>query len=259
MSADTPPLDDRRAVIKAFFVAERGYWRPWVDTMLEAAPGFVEQYARYAGHPARTGPLSPRMVELVYVALDASSSHLFEPGLHTHLKKAFEVGASVADVLDVLQLVALQGAAHVGLATNIVADVAAAHGHRPPQPQTGARTDAQTATLGARIQQLAPSHALALEGLALWDPAYVAVLLDFVEKGGASGGLSPLERTLVQLALHACFTAFNPAAVRQLAQVALEQGAQTTELLQVVQLGAHLSVHGTALGAQVLRQVLPAT
>lgn len=253
MSADTPPPDDRRSAIKAFFVAERGYWRPWVDTMLDAAPGFVEQYARYAGHPARTGPLSPRMVELVYVALDASSSHLFEPGLHTHLKKAFEVGVSVADVLDVLQLVALQGASHVGLATNIVAEVAAAHGHRPPQTQAGALTDA----LRARIQQLAPSHALALEGLALWDPAYVAVLLDFVENGGASGGLSPLERTLVQLALHACFTAFNPTAVRQLAQVALDQGAHTAELLQVVQLGAHLSVHGTALGAQVLRQVLP--
>ena len=107
---DTPPLDDREAV-KAYFIAERGYWRPWTDTMLQAAPGFVAQYARYAGHPARTGPLSPRMVELIYVGLDASSSHLFESGLLTHMRRALEVGATQRDIIDVLHLVAVQGVA----------------------------------------------------------------------------------------------------------------------------------------------------
>ena len=61
-----------RAQIKDFFIAQRGYWRPWTETMLHACPGFVQHYARYAGYPARTGPLTERMVELIYVALDAS-------------------------------------------------------------------------------------------------------------------------------------------------------------------------------------------
>jgi len=65
----------------------------------------------------------------------------------------------------------------------------------------------------------------------------------------------PGERSLVQLALHACFTAFNPDAIRRIVPVALSQGVAPGELLQAIQLGSHLAVHGTALGANVFRQV----
>lgn len=74
MSTPDGENDSARAQIREFFIAERGYWRPWTETMLQVCPGFVQQYARYAGHPARTGPLTQRMVELIYVALDTSSS-----------------------------------------------------------------------------------------------------------------------------------------------------------------------------------------
>ncbi|MGE8619456.1 MAG: carboxymuconolactone decarboxylase family protein, partial [Achromobacter spanius] len=67
--------------IKSRFIAARGYWRPWTETMLRANPAFLSYYADYAGYPARTGPLTPRMVELVYVALDASATHLYAAGL----------------------------------------------------------------------------------------------------------------------------------------------------------------------------------
>ena len=58
MSAPASTGQADRERIKELFIAERGYWRPWTETMLQACPGFVEQYARYAGYPARTGPLS---------------------------------------------------------------------------------------------------------------------------------------------------------------------------------------------------------
>jgi alkylhydroperoxidase/carboxymuconolactone decarboxylase family protein YurZ len=81
------------------------------------------------------------------------------------------------------------------------------------------------------------------------------VLLDFVEQGRPGVGLTPAERSLVQLALHACFTAFNPGAIRQIVGTALAQGLTAAELLQAIQLGVHLAVHGTALGANVFRQM----
>ena len=109
MSPPNTPADPDREAIKAAFLRERGYWRPWVETLLRERPRFVQAYADYAGHPARTGPLSVRMVELLYVALDASGSHLFEAGLRTHMVKALEAGATQADLFDVLHLVAAQG------------------------------------------------------------------------------------------------------------------------------------------------------
>lgn len=239
-----PALDDRKAAIKAEFIAERGYWRPWTDTMLQVCPEFVAQYARYAGYPARNGPLSPRLVELIYIGLDASASHLFESGLNTHMKRALEMGASTADVFDVLHLVALQGIAQVGQAADILAECV---GRAPGATQNTARQ--------ARMDRLGPSHALQLAALARLDPGYVDMLLDFVELGHPPQGLSPAERSLVLVAMHACFTAFNPGAVRQLITIALSQGVDEAALLQAIQLGAHLSVHGAALGADVFRSL----
>jgi len=236
--------DPERARIKAYFMAERGYWRPWTETMLDACPGFVQHYARYAGHPARSGPLSERMVELIYVALDTSSSHLFEAGLQTHMKRALEVGASRADIFDVLHLVAVQGIARVGQAADILGEFIDLGG-----------VPAIDEKLQVRIDRLGAPHALALRGVARLDPGYAEVLLDFVEQGGPGTGLSLAERSLVQLALHACFTAFDPDAIRRIVPTALSQGLAAAELLQAIQLGAHLAVHGTALGANVYRQV----
>ena len=232
------------ARIKAFFVTERGYWRPWTETMLQAYPGFVEQYARYAGYPARTGPLTPRMVELIYVALDSSSSHLFESGLQTHMKRALEVGVTQADIIDVLHLVVVQGAVNVCQAVDILAEFTG-----PDEPA------AIDEDLQARIESLGPAHALSLAAVARMDPGYASVLLDFVESGRPGTGLAPRERSLIQLALHACFTAFNPDATRQIVATALSQGATPAELLQAIQLGSHLAVHGAALGANVFRQI----
>ena len=244
MSRPEDLTDAARAQIKDYFIAQRGYWRPWTETMLRVSPGFVQQYARYAGHPARTGPLSERMVELIYVALDASSSHLFESGLHTHMKRALEVGATEADIFDVLHLVAVQGVASVGQAADILAELIG-----------GAEGPALDEQLQARIDRLGPAHALRLASLARLDPGYAQVLLDFIEQGRPAAGLSDAERSLVQLALHACFTAFNPVAVRQIVATALSQGLRSAELLQAIQLGAHLAVHGTALGAKVFQEI----
>lgn len=232
--------------IKTFFIQQRGYWRPWADTMLSASPRFLHQYARYAGYPARTGPLSERMVELIYVALDASSTHLFESGLHTHMRRALEVGATQAEIFGVLHLVAVQGIAAVGQAANIVDELAG------PDDAEGSELDE---ALRERIARLGAAYAVPLDALARLDPAYVTVLLDFIEHGQPDKGLSPKEQSLIQTALHACFTGHNPTALRQTVASALTHGATKAELLQAVQLGAHLAVHGTALGATIYRQI----
>lgn len=232
----TPPnttADPDREAIKAAFLRERGYWRPWVETLLRERPRFVQAYADYAGHPARTGPLSVRMVELLYVALDASGSHLFEAGLRTHMVKALEAGATQADLFDVLHLVAAQGLEAVVEAAAILAEEAGA------VPRSSA--------------DLAADDPLTL--LARLDPAFAAVVRDFLDVDAlrdAGPGLTPAEQCLVRIALNACFTAHHPPALRRHIRQGLTLGLTTAEMLQAIQLGAHLAVHGTALGAQVV-------
>jgi alkylhydroperoxidase/carboxymuconolactone decarboxylase family protein YurZ len=225
--------------IKARFIAARGYWRPWTDAMLRANPGFIAHYAAYAGHPASTGPLTPRMVELIYVALDASATHLYEAGLATHLRMAREAGATDADVFDVLHLVTLQGLSAVLQAADLLYEAA-------PLPAL----DGQHPLRG-RIAALWPEQAPSLLRLAAQDAGYVAVLLDFLEGGSPAGGLATTERLLVRIALHACFTQGDMATTRALIGEGLAQGLSRRDILQAIQLGAHLAVHGAALGATV--------
>ena len=228
----TPAEMDRDA-IKAEFQRERGYWRPWNETLLREQPDFLLAYARYAGHPSRTGPLSTRMVELIYVALDASSSHLFESGLRIHMQKAIDVGASHQDIFDVLHLVAEQGLACVLESIHLLAE------------ETG----------GVTNQHHPNTAEHAWDWLSRHDPLYAELTRAFCQNNYSNEGLALSERCLVQIALHACFTAFNPVALRSCIRQGIEHGLTTAQMLQAIQLGAHLSVHGTALGTQVFESV----
>lgn len=240
MTQPRPELDR----IRERFIEARGYWRPWCETLLQGNPDFVEHYARYAAHPARTGPLSLRMVELVYVALDASSSHLYEAGLRTHMTRALEAGASEADLFDVLHLVTVQGVSRVAQAAEVLARAA------PADASLTLNEDTRH-----RLESTRQRHGLSLEALAMLDPAYTKVLLDWLEGGFTGSGLTSGEQLLVQLALQACFTAFDAEAVRHLVSQGLAQGLTIPQMLQVIQMGAHLAVHGTALGASVYEQL----
>lgn len=238
-------LTPEQREIKEYFIAERGYWRPWTETILRINPQFLKRYASYAGYPARSGPLSKRMIELIYIALDASSTHLYENGLRTHLQLAHEAGATPADVLDVLHLVSSQGLESVYSAVEILAEEAGI-ALAPKVP----------ADLRARADRIFPTDSRFVAVLAQLDPGYLQVLVDFLEYGDPIDGLSPSERLLVEIALNSCFTGYNDKSLRRLIRIALDAGIDHAEILQAIQLGAHLSVHGTALGATLLDQFL---
>ncbi len=259
----TPDHDIDREAIKAHFIAERGYWRPWTEALLRDNPRFLERYASYAGHPARVGPLSEKMVELIYVALDASSTHLYGSGLRTHMEKALAVGARPQEIFDVLHLVAAQGIDSVCQAVEILAQESAAlktdataMAAASERAALATGEPALPAALQARIERLRLRASPAALGLlARQDPGYLPVLLDFLEQGRPDDGLSAAERCLIEVALRACFTGFDPVALRQCIRRALHGGCAVGEVLQAIQLGAHLSVHGAALGAGVFAEL----
>lgn len=95
--------------LKAGFIEKRGYWAPVWEEVLGRSPEFFKTYLRFSSHPWTAGVLSPKVKELVYIAIDVSATHLYEPGLRFHIQNAMKYGATVPEILEVYQLVSTLG------------------------------------------------------------------------------------------------------------------------------------------------------
>lgn len=102
-------LGRRQDELKKRFEEERGYWSSVWEKLLILDTDYFAAYLELSTIPWRNGPLDPKVKELIYIAVDASSTHLFEPGLRLHLKQALAYGASSQEILEVLELVSIIG------------------------------------------------------------------------------------------------------------------------------------------------------
>lgn len=102
-------LDEAQQAIKEDFVAKRGYWSPLWDGLLRMAPDFFQAYLEFSAVPWRHGHLTPVEKELVYIAVNASTTHLYLPGLRQHMRNALAHGASPDEIVAVLRLVSTLG------------------------------------------------------------------------------------------------------------------------------------------------------
>ena len=106
---DDAGLDARRTELKESFVENRGYWAPFLDGLLQLSPDFFEAYLKFSSMPWRSGPLPPKVKEFVYIAIDASTTHLYAPGLRQHIKNAIGHGATKEELMEVLEVVSALG------------------------------------------------------------------------------------------------------------------------------------------------------
>lgn len=240
--------------LKAEYIRARGYWTDWTEGMLRFSPGFLELYARYGGYPAAHGPLTPMLCELVYVALDASSTHLFESGLALHMRTAVQHGATPAQVMEVLAMATEQGLGGTRLGAEILAEELAASGHAPAA-LTAPLSPEQGALKAAWQQRFSdwPAHC---ETLLRLDPGYFALVLELSAFAEPTDRLTAPDRALIRLVLDACFTGLNPAALREGIRRALAEGVAWQAILQVLQMTAHLGVHACALGVPTLTAIV---
>jgi len=103
---ELPPveMDARQLELKDSFTRTRGYWNPFWEQALRLDPALFEAYFAYSSVPWNHGVLEPKVKEFIYVAIDASTTHMFDDGTRGHMANAFEHGATVDEILEVLEL-----------------------------------------------------------------------------------------------------------------------------------------------------------
>ena len=117
MSATETPISDR--------LRASGDWNPGWDKLAALDAAWVEKFLDAGTHPMRKGVLDPLTIEFIAIAVDASCTHMYAPGVRRHIRKALELGATREQIMAVLQCVAVLGIHSVALGAPLLIEEAA--------------------------------------------------------------------------------------------------------------------------------------
>ncbi|MCC7425447.1 MAG: carboxymuconolactone decarboxylase family protein [Alphaproteobacteria bacterium] len=155
-------FDARQEAIKARFIAERGYWADFWEQTLRLAPEWLAVYGELSAVPWREGHLSPKLKEFLYIAIDAATTHCYEPGLRVHYRNAIKYGATAEEIVAVLALISQMGIQSALAGMPVLAEELARRG-RGTKAKAGraGRTPAGKAAAKARPKPRARSNSRA--------------------------------------------------------------------------------------------------
>jgi len=115
----TPACDKMHAV---------GQWNPAWDPLFELDPLWTDQFMACGLGIYASGLLTPKLIELVSIAFDASYTHMYAPGTRGHIRAALKLGATTEEIMEVLKLCVVQGVQACTLGVPILAEELAAMG-----------------------------------------------------------------------------------------------------------------------------------
>jgi alkylhydroperoxidase/carboxymuconolactone decarboxylase family protein YurZ len=225
-----------------------GYWSPALELMLELDPDFLAAYVELASVPWRTGALEPKVKEFMYIAVDGAATHLYEPGLRQHIRRAIELGATKEELLEVLQLTATMGIHSCTVGVPILVE---ALGERDPAPPTERR-----AALKAEFTRNRGYWNAFWDGLLELDPDFFEAYTAYSSLPWTAGVLEPKVKELVYTAFDASATHMYLPGLKQHVENALAYGATPAEIMEVFELAVPIGAHTHALALPILVEEL---
>jgi alkylhydroperoxidase/carboxymuconolactone decarboxylase family protein YurZ len=223
-----------KATVKARFEARRGFWDPLWDPVLDNDPHLLDAYIDLSGVPWRDGTLHPRIRELIYVAMNASTTHLYHVGVRVHLRNAIAHGATIEEAGAVLALVSELGSHTLVSTLAVLAEELTARGVAVPDADDSLREDYAIAR-GAWDPEFEPVAQLA--------PAYLEAFNCYAEVTRRRGVLDESTMHLVAIAYSASATHLHMPAVRMHLRRALDAGVPWEQILEVLEVVGMVGVH----------------
>ncbi len=80
----------------------------WQD-VLNLSPTIFSASLALRSTPLKKRHLPPKTQSLISIAVDSAATHLYVPGIHAHIKAALVNGASVAEIMEVIELTSTLG------------------------------------------------------------------------------------------------------------------------------------------------------
>lgn len=246
---------ERQKQVKQKFIDDRGAWKwsPMWDTILELDEDIVEAYATYSSVPDKRGYLDMRVRKFIYIAIDSITGSLNPSGLKNHMKHALQLGVSKREILEVLEITSMIGSTTYALGVPLLIDALQARGTSVAAMEL---SEKQQALKAAYIAKHKGYWSDEKENILKLDPEYFESFTAFEETPWKSGCLSPKEKELVYIAVHAAPVSLNQDALREHINAALDCGAEINEIVEVFELVSTLGIHSITIGVPILKEAL---
>lgn len=85
-----------------------GDWNPFWDTLADLDPDYLEAFLAFRSVP-QNGPLPQKYKELIFIAINVATTHLWSSGVRRHIKNALAEGATKEEIMEVIQLTSIMG------------------------------------------------------------------------------------------------------------------------------------------------------
>ena len=99
-AAATPVCDKMKAA---------GQWNTAWDGFFDLDPAWTEAIIAASLPVYTSGVFTPKLAELLSIAVDASITHMYAPGTRRHIQSALKLGATPAEIMEVLKICVAQG------------------------------------------------------------------------------------------------------------------------------------------------------
>lgn len=238
---------DTRALREAF-TETKGYWSEAWDDVLAADPAFFAAWLDFSEIPFRRQGLDLKSKHLICIAVNASPTLLHRPSTREHVRQAIKAGASSAEVLEVLELVAMLGIHTITEGIPILAEELDRAGKHPGYGDT-----ARSSEIKQRFMAEKGYWSPFWDALLRLDPAFFEAWIDFSLLPIRNGPLDMKMVHLVYVAADVSATHLYDAGTRIHMRAAIECGATAEEVIEVLELAMMIGAHTMTESAGIFR------
>lgn len=245
----------RQEEVKQKFINARGKWKwsaMW-DTILELDPDIIDAYADYSSVAEKREVLELKMRKLICVAIDSVTGCLNANGLKNHMKHSLQLGISVAEILETLEITSMVGACSYTLGVPLLTDAMQARGFSLAAQELD---ENQKQLKKAYIEKHHGYWTDEKENILKLDPEYFETFSKFEEVPCESGPLSEKERELLYIAVHAAPVTLHREELKYHIDRALDCGASMKEIAEVFEIVSTLGIHAITMGVPILKEAI---
>ncbi len=225
MTTPSPLPED--AEIKNSYESTVGQWPTYLDPVLREVPQFAEAYRQFAA-AGSTGHLSELDAELISVAVNASTTLMYEVGLRAHIRNALALGATREQLLEVFELASVIGIHTITMGMPVLMDELAVDGQRDSKELNERQESVKAAYIAAR-----GAWGPFFEDWVRLDPALMEAYISYSTVPWKTGPLAPKLKEFIYIAVDAQATHLYAAGTRLHINNALKLGASREEIIEV--------------------------